>query len=121
MVEHFEREGGCACSMELSDLLDSDTLECCKHMTDAHTSAGDQSLDELMLAAYDSICEPLAATPADEHGRVATKTVLTHDDHATDSTPFFAARVRKRHSQPATVSMSHKHCVSTYKIITPST
>ena len=48
MVEHFESiEGDCACSMELSDLLDSDTLECCEHMTDENTSEGDQSLDNM--------------------------------------------------------------------------
>ena len=94
--------------MELSDLLDSDTLE---YMTDASTS------EELMLAAYDSICEPW---PARGFGTGAKKTVLTHDDHATDSTPFFAARVRKRYSQPATMSMPHKFYVSTYNISTLS-
>ena len=72
--EHFEREGGCAYSIELSNLLDRNTLE---HMTDANTSEGDQSLDELMLAAYDSICEPLAATPANEHGRMASEPTTT--------------------------------------------
>ena len=93
-VEHFEREGGCACTMELSNLLDSDTLEYC--MTDANTSEGDQSLDELMLAAYDSICETLAATPADEHGRVASyyygpKTVL--DSRTTHRCFIYGLRV----------------------------
>ena len=58
--------------MELSDLLDSDTLECCEHMTDENTSEGDQSLDNLLLAAYDSISEPLEATLGDEHGREAS-------------------------------------------------
>ena len=99
--------------MELSDLLDSDTLE---YMTDASTS------EELMLAAYDSICEPWQHPPARGFGtnnRGAKKTVLTHDDHATDSTPFFAARVRKRYSQPATMSMPHKFYVSTYNILVP--
>ena len=74
MVEHFEREGGCACSMELSDLLDSDTLEYCKHMTDANTSEGDQSFDKLMFAVYDSICEPLAAN---EHECMASEPTTT--------------------------------------------
>ena len=49
--------------MELSDLLDSDTLECCEHMTDENTES------RLLLAAYDSISEPLEATLGDEHGR----------------------------------------------------
>ena len=61
MVEHFV-------PMELSDLLDSDMLEYCKHMTDANTSEGDQSLDELMLAAYDSICEPWQQHPPTNMG-----------------------------------------------------
>ena len=75
MVEHFENigEGDCACSMELSDLLDSDTLECCEHMTDKNTSEGDQSLDNLLLAAYDSISEHLEATLGDEHRHEASE------------------------------------------------
>ena len=50
--------------MELSDLLDSDTLEYCKHTTDANTSEGDQSLDELLLAA----CEPWQQHPPTNTG-----------------------------------------------------
>ena len=70
--------------LELSDLLDSDTLECCEHMTDENTSEGDQSLDNLLLAAYDSISEPLEATLGDEHGREAS-------ERTTDSTPCACA------------------------------
>ena len=76
--------------MELSDLLDSDTLECCEHMTDENTSKGDQSLDNLLLAAYDSISEPLEATLGDEHGSEASERTpgpLT----TTDSTPCACA------------------------------
>ena len=65
-------------------------------MTDENTSEGDQSLDNLLLAAYDSISEPLEATLGDEHGSEASERTpgpLT----TTDSTPL---RVRKR-SQPA--------------------
>ena len=63
--------------MELSDLLDSDTLECCEHMTDENTSEGDQSLDNLLLAAYNSISEPLEATLGDEHGHRNVHTALS--------------------------------------------
>ena len=52
-------------------------------MTDENTSEGDQSLDNLLLAAYDSISEPLEATLGDEHGREVHPT--------TDSTPCACA------------------------------
>ena len=74
MVEHFEREGSCACSMELSDLLDSDTL----YMTDANTSEGDQSLDELMLAAYDSNTRQRTRAHGNNYGpKTNSRTMIT--------------------------------------------
>ena len=72
--------------MELSDLLDSDTLECCEHMTDENTES------RLLLAAYDSISEPLEATLGDEHG--SEPSPPSHDYR------LHPLRVRKR-SQPA--------------------
>ena len=61
-------------------------------MTDENTSEGDQSLDNLLLAAYDSISEPLEATLGDEHGREASERTPDYRLHP--------LRVRKR-SQPA--------------------
>ena len=53
--EKYIGEGDCACSMELNDLLGSNTLECCEHMTDENTSEGDQSLNNLLhTTAYRS-------------------------------------------------------------------
>ena len=82
--------------MELNDLLGSDTLECCEHMTDENTSEGDQSLDNLLLAAYDSISEPLEATLGDEHGREASERPLK----TTDSTPSLLRACANAPSQP---------------------
>ena len=57
--------------MELSDLLDSDVIEYCISQTADTTSETDRdrSLDELMLAAYDSLCEPSTTMQAEEQER----------------------------------------------------
>ena len=61
--------------MELSDLLDSDTLECCEHMTDENTSEGDQSLDYCLLhtTAYRSPWKQHSATNTGARLRTYTR------------------------------------------------
>ena len=88
-------EGDCACSMELSDLLDSDTLECCEHMTDENTSEGDPSLDYCLLhtTAYRSPWKQHSATNTGARLRTYTRPP-SHDYR------LHPLRVRKR-SQPA--------------------
>ena len=71
--------------MELSDLLDSDTLECCEHMTDENTSEGDPSLDYCLLhtTAYRS--------PWKQHSATNTGARLRNVHPTTDSTPCACA------------------------------
>ena len=93
------REYDCVCSMELSDILDSEALEYCSQMADHITPEqdSDDSLDELMLTTCH--WEPPTTTEvADQEYEAAEPATTAEPD--TDSTPTMRACTRRAGNQP---------------------
>ena len=94
--------------MELSDLLDSDALAYCNSQTanstlDTDGVSYDHSLDKLLLAAYEGLCEPPRTTPAAQQERVDLDTA----DHNPNACGPLAPPTTTRPSPTPTADQPH--------------